>query len=428
MLVQPGQPLGHRLWYLGEGPSRAGVRWNTSSSATSGAISGMTWMALAPVPMTATRLPVRSTSWRHRAGGTTGPRTSRRPGSRGMCGRLSCPTALITASTTTVSSPSGAAQHDGPAAVVVRPPGRHDLGAEPDAVAQPEGVGAGLEVAVQHRLGRVVERPVVALGERVAEVVVGVVDPAARIAVLVPGAADVVVLLDDQEVDARLGEAVPGEQARHAGTDDEDAEVGARARRRPCATWGPGDPRPGAPAPPRAAGGRRPRRAPRPHWLMMRSTSTSVGGGRNGTLVAVGDQRLDRQLADGGLLLVGEAAGRQGQQQRVGPQVVPEQRHVASGVGERREQRLQLGRRPRSGGSRRRSTRWVRSGRRTDWSVDGVGSGTELTVASPAPPSPTGDGMVSIRIRVCRCPGWAGTLDGGVRAGGHRRALVGAPA
>ena len=39
------------------GPSHGGVRWNTSSSPTSVAISGMNCTALAPVPMTATRLP-----------------------------------------------------------------------------------------------------------------------------------------------------------------------------------------------------------------------------------------------------------------------------------------------------------------------------------------------------------------------------------
>jgi hypothetical protein len=36
------------------------VRWNTSSSRTRPAISGTNWNALAPVPITATRLPVRS--------------------------------------------------------------------------------------------------------------------------------------------------------------------------------------------------------------------------------------------------------------------------------------------------------------------------------------------------------------------------------
>jgi hypothetical protein len=37
-----------------------GVRWKTVSFATSGAMRGTNWTALAPVPTTATRLPVRS--------------------------------------------------------------------------------------------------------------------------------------------------------------------------------------------------------------------------------------------------------------------------------------------------------------------------------------------------------------------------------
>ena len=69
--------------------------------------------------------------------------------------------------------------------------------AEPDPVPQPERVRAVAEVLLEHRLGRVVERPVVALRERVAVGVVRVVDATARVAVLVPGAADVVVLLED---------------------------------------------------------------------------------------------------------------------------------------------------------------------------------------------------------------------------------------
>ena len=42
------------------GRHQIGVRWNTVSCSTSGAIAGMTWIADAPVPITATRLPARS--------------------------------------------------------------------------------------------------------------------------------------------------------------------------------------------------------------------------------------------------------------------------------------------------------------------------------------------------------------------------------
>ena len=95
-------------------------------------------------------------------------------------------------------------------------------------VAQTEGVGAPPEVVEEHVLGREVERPVVALRERVAVVVVRVVDAATGIRVLEPRAADVVVLLDDDELDAGLLQPVRGEEARHSRADDDAAESGAR--------------------------------------------------------------------------------------------------------------------------------------------------------------------------------------------------------
>ena len=116
------------------------------------------------------------------------------------------------------------ARHDRPRQVGVRPRGRDDLGREPDVLAQAEDVGAAAEVVEQHVLGGEVERPVVALRERVAVVVVRVVDAAAGIGVLEPRTADVVVLLDDHERHAGLQEPVAGEQARHAGTDHDDLE------------------------------------------------------------------------------------------------------------------------------------------------------------------------------------------------------------
>ncbi len=237
----------------------------------------------------------------------------------------------------------GPPQLDGPALVVVRPRGRLHLGAEADALPQAEGVGAVAEVAVQHRLGGVVERPVVALGERVAEVVVGVVDPAPRIAVLVPGAAHVLVLVDDEEVDARLGEAVPGEEARHAGPDDQHAEVGVGSDLVLA---------PGGAAPVLAAVGQlllQQRQVggdvEAAHGVAHDAEDVGVGRRGRGDAAAVteGDQRLERQGADGHRLLVGEPARREREQQWIGLQVVAEQRHVARGVGQRGEQRLQLG-------------------------------------------------------------------------------------
>ena len=44
----------------GRGWTHGGVRWNTSRCPARSAISGMNWIADAPVPITATRRPVRS--------------------------------------------------------------------------------------------------------------------------------------------------------------------------------------------------------------------------------------------------------------------------------------------------------------------------------------------------------------------------------
>ena len=96
---------------------------------------------------------------------------------------------------------------------------------EADVVEQPEVAREVAEVAVEDFLVRVVQRPVVTLRERVAVVVVGVVDPAPRIGVLVPGAAHVGVLLDHLELDARLLQPVRGEQSRHPRADHDDPEV-----------------------------------------------------------------------------------------------------------------------------------------------------------------------------------------------------------
>ena len=71
-------------------------------------------------------------------------------------------------------------------------------------------------------------RPIVALGERVAEQVAGDIDPAARVGVLQPRAADLGVLLVDDGVDAGLSQPVRRQQARHAGTDHRDAKRSIR--------------------------------------------------------------------------------------------------------------------------------------------------------------------------------------------------------
>ena len=76
---------------LGTGPSDFGVtqiavRWNTVSSASFGAICGMSWTAVAPVPMTAARRPVRSRSSSHFAVWTMVPSNVSMPGISGIFG------------------------------------------------------------------------------------------------------------------------------------------------------------------------------------------------------------------------------------------------------------------------------------------------------------------------------------------------------
>ena len=73
------------------------MRWKISRCSTCSATIGPNWAALQPVPMTPTRLPVRSTSWSQRAEWNAGPANDSRPSIFGSCGRFSWPTALITA-------------------------------------------------------------------------------------------------------------------------------------------------------------------------------------------------------------------------------------------------------------------------------------------------------------------------------------------
>ena len=184
-------------------------------------MTGMNCAALAPVPMTATRLPVEVEA--------SGParRMERRPREGVPAVDLGevRPVELAGGADHGIHGdvldlavrPPGAQR---PRAVVVGPCHRLDLRLQAHVLQQAVLLGEGPEVAAEDVLGGVVHRPVVPLGEGVAVVVVGVVDPASRIGVLPPRAAHVRVLLDHDEVDAGLLEAVRGEQPRHAGADD----------------------------------------------------------------------------------------------------------------------------------------------------------------------------------------------------------------
>ena len=87
-----------RYSWSGLGTTYGAERWKTVIEPTSSTIPGTNWIALAPVPTTATRLPVRSTSWRHSAEWKAGPANVSAPGIAGTTGLESWPTAEITTS------------------------------------------------------------------------------------------------------------------------------------------------------------------------------------------------------------------------------------------------------------------------------------------------------------------------------------------
>ena len=78
------------------GVHQLAVRWYTVSEATSSAITGMICTPLDPVPMTATRLPAKSTGVAgQRPVWCCSPRNSSRPGTSGKYGTESTPVAAM---------------------------------------------------------------------------------------------------------------------------------------------------------------------------------------------------------------------------------------------------------------------------------------------------------------------------------------------
>ncbi|GAA3420958.1 hypothetical protein GCM10018952_66020 [Streptosporangium vulgare] len=90
----------------GLGWIQGGVRWKTCRRETRSAIRGTNWTADAPVPMTATRFPVRSTEWSHSAEWKDGPPKVSRPGIAGSDGTCSAPVAETTALVVKVPPPA----------------------------------------------------------------------------------------------------------------------------------------------------------------------------------------------------------------------------------------------------------------------------------------------------------------------------------
>ena len=74
------------------------MRWYTSTRSANWATSGTIWAALAPVPITATFLPVRSCSCSQRAEWKRGPANVSSPAMAGTDGAAKVPMALTTTS------------------------------------------------------------------------------------------------------------------------------------------------------------------------------------------------------------------------------------------------------------------------------------------------------------------------------------------
>ena len=70
------------------GVIQIGVRWNTVRCSTSGAIAGTYWIALAPVPIDATRSPASDLLWSHRDEWNERPRNRSAPGMSGTHGHV----------------------------------------------------------------------------------------------------------------------------------------------------------------------------------------------------------------------------------------------------------------------------------------------------------------------------------------------------
>ena len=206
------------------------MRWNTTRSAATSATRGMNCAALAPVPITATRLPPQ-------VDGVVPPgRVEPRP--REVVDALDVghrrPVELSGRAHERIEAvrlpcPALRRRVDEPRTLALVPPRAEHLGRVANATGDPEAFDARTEVLEQDRLRGVVLRPVGRLRGRVAVEVVLDVDAAARVVVLEPRAADVVVLLEHDDVDAGLAQPVRGDDARHAGADDADGDLRPRA-------------------------------------------------------------------------------------------------------------------------------------------------------------------------------------------------------
>lgn len=96
------------------GITHGGVRWKRVSRPASGWIAGTIWIAEAPVPIIATRLPRRSAPWSHCAEWKTSPENESSPGMSGIFGSESGPVAETTTSAVSVPRVVSISQRSSP--------------------------------------------------------------------------------------------------------------------------------------------------------------------------------------------------------------------------------------------------------------------------------------------------------------------------
>ncbi len=190
---------------------------------------------VAPVPITATRLPTKLTgSCGHCAVWKDWPLNESTPSTRGMVGADSGPTAVIRNLRAVLAAVLQRHVPGPERIVVVR---RGHAGAELDVAAQVELVGDVVDVAQRLGLSGEVLGPAPLLQQLLRErVLIGValrIEARARIPVPIPGAADARAGLEHAHLEAELAQPVELVEAGHAGTDDDDVEV--HGRRRPGA-------------------------------------------------------------------------------------------------------------------------------------------------------------------------------------------------
>ena len=186
-------------------------------------MAGTTWIALQPVPTTATRLPARSTSWRHRAVWKAGPSKLSSPAKRRHRGHRELPArrdqdlGLVR---------SGAGLQDPPVALIV-PAGALYLRARADPVQHPVASRDALEVGLDLGLGREAARPVrVRLEGELVEVGRDVAG-GAGIRVVVPHTADPLRPLEHRDV------VIAGAVKHHHRADPAEAAADHGDRGRP---------------------------------------------------------------------------------------------------------------------------------------------------------------------------------------------------